>query len=113
MKLISALIFSLVFGIGISVSGMMDHAKVLNFFDFTGTWDPSLVFVMAGALTVTFFGYSLLFQRSKPLLSEHYQVPPSAGIDRRLVLGSTIFGIGWGTARFCLGAVNLAFGTDH
>ena len=103
MKLISALISGIVFGIGISVSGMMDPAKVLNFYDIAGTWDPSLAFVMAGAIGVTFLGYRVVLQRSKPLFSDHFQVPPSKIIDRRLVGGSAIFGIGWGIAGFCPG----------
>ena len=72
MKLISALISGLVFDIGISVSGMMDPTKVLNFFDIAGTWDPSLAFFMAGPTTVTFLGYRVVLQRSKPLFSDHF-----------------------------------------
>ena len=82
MKLIPALISGLVFVIGISVSGMMDPAKVLNFFDIAGTWDPSLAFVMGGAMTVTFLRYLMVLQHSKPLFSDHFQVPPSKVIDR-------------------------------
>ena len=113
MKLIPALISGLVFVIGISVSGMMDPAKVLNFFDIGGTWDPSLAFFMAGPTTVTFLGYRVVAQRSKPLFSNHFQVPPSKIIDRRLVGGSAIFGIGWGIAGFCPGAAIPALGTGH
>ena len=68
MRLLSALISGLVFGIGISISGMMDPAKVLNFFDIAGTWDPSLAFVMGGALIVTFFGYRIVLRRPKPIM---------------------------------------------
>ena len=113
MKLISALISGPVFGIGISVSGMMDPAKVLNFFDIAGTWDPSLAFVMAAAMTVTSLGYRVVLQRSKPLFSDHFQVPPSKIVDRHLVGGSAIFGIGWGIAGFCPGAAIPALGTGR
>ena len=82
------------------MSGMMDPAKFLNFIDIAGTWDPSLTFYMAGAMTMTFFGYRVVLQRSKPLFSDHFQIPPSAVIDQRLVGGSAIFGIGWGIAGF-------------
>ena len=100
MNLISALFSGLVFGIGISVSGLMDPTKVLNFFDIAGTWDPSLTFVMAGAIIVTFFGYRVVLRRSKPLFSDHFQLPPSTVIDRRLVGGLAIFGVRWGFAGF-------------
>ena len=113
MKLISALISGLVFVIGISVSGMMDPAKVLNFFDIAGTWDPSLTFVMAAAMTVTFLGYRVVLQRSKPLFSDHFQVPPPKIVDRHLVGRSTIFGIGWSIAGFCPGAAIPALGTGR
>ena len=113
MKLISALISGLVFDIGISVSGMMDPTKVLNFFDIAGTWDPSLAFFMAAAMTVTFLGYRVVLQRSKPLFSDHFQVLPSKIIDRRLVGGSAFFGIGWGVAGFCPGAAIPALGKGH
>ena len=72
MKLISALIFSLVFGIGISVSGMIDPAKVWNFFDTAGTWEPNLAFVIDGVMIMTFLGYRVVLQRSKPLFSDHF-----------------------------------------
>lgn len=108
MKLISAFISGLVFAIGISLSGIMDPTKILNFFDIARTWDPSLAFVMAGAITVTFLGYRVVLQRSKPLLSNNFQILPSKVIDQRLVSGAAIFGIG--IARFCPGAAIPAVG---
>jgi uncharacterized membrane protein YedE/YeeE len=113
MKLISALISGLVFGIGISISGMMDPAKVLNFFDIAGTWDPSLAFVMGGALVVTFFGYRIVLKRSKPMFGDYFHVPESKMIDRRLIGGSALFGVGWGIAGFCPGAAIPALGTGR
>ena len=110
MKLISAFISGLVFAIGISLSGIMDPAKILNFFDIARTWDPSLAFVMAGAITVTFLGYRVVLQRSKPLFSNNFQISPSKLIDKPLVGGSAIFGIGIGIAGFCPGAAIPAVG---
>ncbi len=113
MKLLFALVTGLVFGVGIAVSGMMDPAKVLNFFDIAGTWDPSLAFVMGGALLVTFFGYRLVWRREAPLFEGRFQVPTSGVIDRKLIGGSALFGIGWGIAGFCPGAAIPALGTGR
>lgn len=113
MKLIFALITGLVFGTGIAISGMMDPAKVLNFFDLAGTWDPSLAFVMGGALIVTFFGYRLAWKRQSPLFGGRFQVPTGTDIDMKLVGGSALFGIGWGIAGFCPGAAIPALGTGR
>lgn len=113
MKLLFTLIVGLIFGTGIALSGMMDPAKVLNFFDLAGTWDPSLAFVMGGALVITFFGYKLVLKRSTPLFGEHFQIPTGATIDKKLVGGSALFGIGWGIAGFCPGAALPALGTGR
>jgi uncharacterized membrane protein YedE/YeeE len=113
MKLVYALVTGLVFGIGIALSGMMDPAKLLNFFDIVGRWDPSLAFVMGGAFVVTFIGYRLAWRRSKPLLADRFQLPKSAVIDIRLIGGSALFGIGWGIAGFCPGAAIPALGTGR
>jgi len=113
MKLLFALITGLVFGMGIAISGMMDPAKVLNFFDIAGTWDPSLAFVMGGALIVTFIGYRLVWRRKAPLFGDSFQVPKSTIIDGKLIGGSALFGIGWGIAGFCPGAAIPALGTGR
>lgn len=113
MKLIHAAATGLVFGVGIAVSGMMNPAKVLNFFDIFGTWDPSLAFVMGGALVVTFLGYRLVWRRGRPLFAERFDVPNSRVIDARLVGGSALFGVGWGIAGFCPGAAIPALGTGR
>ncbi|MFA3916998.1 DUF6691 family protein [Ruegeria hyattellae] len=113
MKLIYALITGLVFGLGIAISGMMDPTKVLNFFDFAGAWDPSLAFVMGGALVVTSIGYRLAWKRSAPLFEGRFQVPTGTDIDKKLVGGSALFGIGWGIAGFCPGAAIPALGTGR
>lgn len=113
MKLVFALASGLVFGIGIAISGMMNPAKVLNFFDVAGTWDPSLAFVMGGAVLVTFIGYRLVWRRSAPLFGKSFHLPMSKEIDMKLVGGSALFGIGWGIAGFCPGAVIPALGTGR
>lgn len=113
MKLTYALFTGLVFGIGISISGMINPAKVFNFFDVAGSWDPSLAFVMGGAVIVTFIGYRLVWLRNAPLFGERFQIPTSKLIDARLIGGSAIFGIGWGIAGFCPGAAIPAIGTGR
>lgn len=111
MRLASAFLIGLLFGLGIAVSGMINPAKVLNFFDIAGTWDPSLAFVMAGALAVAIPGYRLVFRQAGPFLDERFQTPPHRRIDRPLILGSATFGIGWGLAGFCPGGALPALGT--
>ena len=113
MRLFFALCVGLVFGGGIAVSGMMNPAKVLNFFDVAGTWDPSLAFVMGGALLVAYTGYQLVWRRKTPLFADRFQVPTSKTIDGRLIGGSALFGIGWGIAGFCPGAAIPALGTGR
>ncbi|MEP5757845.1 MAG: DUF6691 family protein [Litoreibacter sp.] len=113
MKLVYALFTGLVFGVGISISGMINPAKVFNFFDIAGTWDPSLAFVMGGAVIITFVGYRLVWRRDAPLFGGRFQIPTSNGIDARLVGGSAVFGIGWGIAGFCPGAAIPALGTGR
>ena len=113
MKLVFAWITGLVFGSGIAISGMIDPAKVLNFFDIAGSWDPSLAFVMGGAVVVAFIGYRLVLRRRAPLFESRFQVPTASAIDMRLVGGSALFGIGWGIAGFCPGAAIPALGTGR
>lgn len=97
------LLLGLLFGIGLVVSGMSDPAKVLNFLDLFGTWDPSLAFVMGGAVITAFAGYGMVFRRPKPLAGASFHVPTSSAIDRRIIVGPAIFGIGWGLGGFCPG----------
>jgi uncharacterized membrane protein YedE/YeeE len=111
MRLLTALLIGVIFGLGIAVSGMINPAKVLNFFDLAGTWDPSLAFVMAGALAVAIPGYRLVLGRPAPAYEPRFQLPDTRVIDRRLVLGSATFGIGWGIAGFCPGGALPAIGT--
>ncbi|WP_299969616.1 DUF6691 family protein [uncultured Roseobacter sp.] len=113
MRLITCYIIGLVFGLGISLSGMANPAKVLNFFDVAGSWDPSLAFVMAGALIVTFVGYRLVLKRHAPLLAADFQLPKRRDLDLSLIGGATVFGVGWGIAGFCPGGALPALGTGN
>ena len=113
MKLIATYFVGLIFGVGISISGMANPAKVLNFFDIFGTWDPSLIFVMGGALITTFIGYKLVFERRGPVFESVFTVPSNRTIDLRLVGGSAVFGVGWGIAGFCPGGALPALGTGR
>lgn len=97
------LLLGLLFGIGLVVSGMSDPAKVLNFLDLFGTWDPSLAFVMGGAIVTAFVGYRIVFRRPRPLASASFHVPTNTSIDRKVLVGPAIFGIGWGLGGFCPG----------
>lgn len=113
MKIVFALVTGLIFGLGIAISGMMNPAKVFNFFDVAGTWDPSLAFVMIGAIILTFIGYRIVWRRKSPLFEARFQVPSSKAIDGKLIGGSALFGIGWGIAGFCPGAAIPALGTGR
>jgi uncharacterized membrane protein YedE/YeeE len=112
-RIIITYLIGLVFGLGIMISGMANPAKVLNFFDVAGSWDPSLIFVMGGALVVTFIGYRLIFGKGpeKPVMDHTFHVPQNRTIDARLLGGSAVFGVGWGIAGFCPGAALPAVGS--
>ncbi|MDA3932972.1 MAG: YeeE/YedE family protein [Gammaproteobacteria bacterium] len=113
MRLVTPYLIGLIFGVGISISGMASPAKVLNFFDVAGSWDPSLGFVMAGALVVTFIGYRLVLRRPAPILESVFQLPTKVRLDTRLIGGSAAFGLGWGIAGFCPGGALPALGTGR
>lgn len=114
MRFLIVFLIGALFGTGIALSGMANPAKVLNFFDLAGSFDPSLAFVMAGALAVAAPGYALLFRmRDKPLFDQSFRLPKANTIDAKLVGGSAVFGIGWGIAGFCPGASIPALGLGH
>ncbi len=113
MRLIATYLIGLVFGLGISISGMANPAKVINFFDIAGSWDPSLAFVMGGALVTALIGYRIVLKRPAPVLAADFQLPTGTSIDARLIGGSAIFGIGWGIAGFCPGGALPALGTGR
>jgi len=116
MAVFAALLSGLLFGAGLVVSRMVDPAKVQHFLDFagiaSGTWDPSLAFVMAGALAVTTPGYWLILRRKAPLAAPAFQMPTRRDFDAKLLAGAAIFGIGWGLAGYCPGPAiaSLVFG---
>lgn len=106
----TSLLAGLVFGLGLIVSGMANPAKVLGFLDLAGAWDPSLAFVMAGAIAVSALAFALAKTRTVSWLGAAMTLPGSRDIDRRLVIGSVLFGIGWGVAGFCPGPGLVALG---
>ena len=107
---LTSLLAGLVFGLGLIVSGMADPAKVLGFLDLAGAWDPSLAFVMAGAIAIAALAFLLAKRRTVSFVGAAMKLPASREIDRRLVLGSVLFGIGWGVAGFCPGPGLVALG---
>jgi uncharacterized membrane protein YedE/YeeE len=111
-KLVSAFLIGALFGLGIAIAGMINPAKVFNFFDIAGSWDPSLAFVMGGGLTVAFIGYRLIFaRRSAPALEAEFATPARTHIDAELIGGAAIFGVGWGIAGYCPGPALTALST--
>lgn len=103
MRIASALIVGLLFGLGLTISRMIDPAKIIAFLDVAGTWDPSLLVVMASALAAAFVGYRIVLAREKPLYEPSFQLPTKTVIDRPLIVGSALFGAGWGLAGLCPG----------
>jgi hypothetical protein len=110
MSFLVNLALGLLFGMGLVVSGMADPAKVLNFLDLFGTWDPSLAFVMGGAVLVAFVGYRVVLRRDRPVAAERFHVPTRSDIDARVIIGPAIFGLGWGLGGFCPGPALTALG---
>ncbi len=102
-RLAAALAAGLIFGLGLSISGMLDPARVRGFLDVTGAWDPSLIFVLGGAVSVSALGYALSRLRPRPYLAERFEIPPGRPIDAPLMFGSVLFGVGWGLSGFCPG----------
>ncbi len=111
-KSLAALASGAVFGVGLSVSRMIDPAKVLGFLDLFGNWDPSLAFVMAGGLAVTTVAFALIKKRTSPIWHDVFHLPTKNEIDAKLVLGSALFGVGWGLVGMCPGPAlaNLLLG---
>jgi uncharacterized membrane protein YedE/YeeE len=112
IRVLMALVAGVLFGLGLAVSQMINPAKVLAFLDIAGAWDPSLAVVMAGALLVTLPAYRLVQGRPRPVFAERFAWPTAREIDRRLVAGAVIFGVGWGLVGFCPGpaVASFAFG---
>lgn len=100
---LAALLSGAVFGAGLALSGMTNPARVLGFLDVWGEWDPTLLFVMGGALAVAAPGFRVVLRRSRPLLADVFRLPLRTDLDARLIAGAAIFGVGWGLAGLCPG----------
>ena len=103
MPLIYSLLAGVIFGAGLTLSDMVNPARVLNFLDVAGHWDPTLMFVMAGGLAVTTLGYKCIYRRSSPVADDRFHLPTRRQIDLPLVGGAALFGVGWGLAGICPG----------
>jgi uncharacterized membrane protein YedE/YeeE len=111
MNIFVALLAGIVFGLGLIVSGMADPAKVQGFLDLFGQWDPTLAFVMGGAVLVTASTFRWVLRRDRPLFAAGFKLPGRRDVDARLVAGATLFGIGWGIGGFCPGPAITALAT--
>ncbi len=103
----------LMFGLGLIVSGMTDPGKVIGFLDLAGLWDPSLAFVMGGAILVGLLAFAVAKKRTTSFLGGAMQLPTARDIDKRLVIGSMVFGVGWGLAGFCPGPAIVSMGAGE
>lgn len=112
MNILSSFLIGLLFGIGLIVSGMSNPAKVLGFLDLAGSWNPSLALVMAGAVAIGLAAFRFTRHRTNALLGAPMQIPTNKRIDRRLVVGSALFGIGWGLAGICPGPALTLIGSN-
>ncbi len=110
MNLLLSFVAGLIFGVGLIVAGMADPSKVLGFLDLAGNWNPSLAFVMAGAILVGFVAFSFAKRRNRSFLGLPIQLPTSGKLDRRLIFGSAVFGIGWGLSGICPGPALVLVG---
>lgn len=110
MNAVASFVVGIVFACGLGLSGMTDPNKVLAFLDVTGAWDPSLLFVMAGAVGTHALFSRIILQRPSPLLDTRWHLPGKNDVDRRLLAGSIVFGIGWGLAGFCPGPALATLG---
>ncbi len=109
-RILAALAAGVLFGLGLVLSGMVNPAKVLGFLDVAGDWDPSLAFVMAGAIPVAAIGFALGRRRAAPLCAPGFSPPAKTALDARLIGGAVLFGLGWGLAGFCPGPALAALG---
>ena len=114
MKAWPALIAGILFGLGLTLSGMSDPAKVLGFLNIAGDWIPDLIFVMSGAVVVTLIFTPLVVKRARPLLADSFSLPTTKTLDKRLVSGAVLFGVGWGLSGYCPGpaVVSLLYGYE-
>jgi len=103
MKALAGYLAGLLFGLGLAISGMTDPARVIGFLDVAGAWDPTLVFVLGGAVITTFIGYRVVWRRRAPLFEPRFQLPTRRDLDARLLGGAALFGIGWALSGYCPG----------
>jgi uncharacterized membrane protein YedE/YeeE len=113
MQRIAEFAVGLLFGLGLILAGMTDPGKVQGFLDLAGAWDPSLAFVMAGAIAVGALAFALARRRTQAFLGGAMHLPRGGPVDRRLLVGSLVFGVGWGLAGFCPGPALVALGAGH
>ncbi len=108
MKTLVALFSGVVFGVGLAISGMTNPAKIIGFLDFAGEWDPTLAFVMLGALLVSVPAFRWVLSRPRPVLDDAFDLPKKTTLDGRLLGGAALFGVGWGLSGFCPGPAVVA-----
>ncbi len=111
MRAVAAFVSGLAFALGLGLSGMTQPAKVLGFLDVAGRWDPSLALVMGGAVLVTLVAFALVLRRRAPLLAPSFELPTQTRIDRPLVVGAVVFGVGWGLSGVCPGPALVSLAT--
>lgn len=111
LKMISAFFSGALFGVGLAISGMANPAKVIGFLDLAGDWDPTLIFVMGGALLVALIAFRFVLRRNQPVLDEGFSLPKRTDVDGRLLGGASLFGVGWGLSGFCPGPAVVALTT--
>lgn len=110
VKTVAGYIAGLLFGLGVGISGMTDPSRVLGFLDIAGAWDPTLMFVLGGAVVTNFIGYRLTLRRASPIYGKAFQLPGRQDLDGRLIGGSVLFGIGWGLSGYCPGPALASVG---
>lgn len=110
MRMLMGYVAGLLFGLGLAISGMTDPARVLGFLDIAGAWDPTLMFVLGGAVVTSFVGYRLVFKQTAPLFGERFQLPTRQDLDVKLLGGAALFGIGWGLSGYCPGPAIASIG---
>ena len=115
MQKVIAILSGIIFGLGLSISQMIDRQRVLGFLDAAGAWDPTLMFVLGGAVGITVITFRFILPRAKPLFAPKFYLPTKFNIDRDLILGSALFGVGWGISGYCPGPAiaSLALGSTN
>ena len=103
MKIITALLCGVLFGFGLALSGMTDTTKVIGFLDIFGQWVPDLIFVMVGAIAVSVIAFALIKKKTAPIMADKFELPSAKHLDKKLIGGGILFGIGWGLYGYCPG----------